>query len=96
MAVYLLQKWLLFDKLQLWLYWLGVVVYRKFMAGAFCRPTHRLNGYTIIITGADSGIGKEVAKELTLLGKFKDKHCVLAQQHFMFNIFFSSQCDTRS
>ncbi|XP_018010563.1 retinol dehydrogenase 11 [Hyalella azteca] len=75
-AVYLLQRVLLFHKLRLWLYWLGVVVVRKFVAGGFCTSDERLNGYTIIITGADSGIGKEVAKELTLRGA----HLVLASR----------------
>ncbi|KAF2345974.1 Short-chain dehydrogenase/reductase SDR, partial [Trinorchestia longiramus] len=75
-AVYLLQRYFVFHKMRLWLYWLSVVVIRKLMAGGFCNSDVRLNGYTIIITGADSGIGKEVAKELTLRGA----HLVLASR----------------
>uniref|UniRef100_A0A6A7G3X2 Retinol dehydrogenase 11-like n=2 Tax=Hirondellea gigas TaxID=1518452 RepID=A0A6A7G3X2_9CRUS len=67
-AVYLLQRYFMFHKLRLWLYWLSVLVVRKFMAGGFCRSDVRLNGCTVVITGADSGIGKEVAKELALRG----------------------------
>lgn len=76
-AVYLLQKYFLFHKLRLWLYWLTVLVIRKLMAGGFCKSDNRLNGYTIVITGADSGIGKEVAKELALRGA----HLVLASRN---------------
>ena len=68
-AVYMLQQWFMFHKLRLWLYWACVVAYRKLMAGGLCTTTNRLNGYTVVITGADSGIGREVAKQLALLGE---------------------------
>jgi len=75
--VYLMQKWLLFGKLKLWILWTVTLVMRKILAGGFCEPRRRLNGCTVVITGADSGIGKEVAREFTMLGA----HLVLGSRN---------------
>ncbi|CAH1791843.1 unnamed protein product [Owenia fusiformis] len=46
----------------------GVIAFKQYMKGAPCQSTERVKGKTIIITGANSGMGKETAKELLKRG----------------------------
>ena len=45
-----------------------VIALRRYIAGGLCTSTKRLVGQTVIITGANIGIGKETARDLLRRG----------------------------
>lgn len=47
----------------------GVAVLRKWIAGGVCRCSVRLDGKTVVITGANTGIGKETSREMARRGE---------------------------
>ena len=47
---------------------LSLIVLREWLQGAKCQSLARLHGKTVVITGANTGIGYETAKELSLRG----------------------------
>lgn len=45
------------------------LAYRKFFAGGVCRTNVQLPGKVVVVTGSNTGIGKETARELARRGK---------------------------
>jgi hypothetical protein len=59
---------------------------RAYMSGENCRSTQKMNGKTVLITGANSGMGFEVAKEMAFRGNYKTLYtqcimkCIICQK----------------
>ncbi|KAI1902327.1 hypothetical protein AGOR_G00043620 [Albula goreensis] len=47
---------------------ISLVLLRKWIAGGVCRSQVRLNGKTVVITGSNTGIGKETAQDMAHRG----------------------------
>ena len=58
----------------------GFLALKKYTAGGVCTSKKRMSGKTVIITGANCGIGKETAKDLVKRGEVQDFKFYIVQK----------------
>jgi len=49
-------------------YMMMMICYRQYMNGGVCQSRERIDGKVVIVTGANTGIGKETAMDLVQRG----------------------------
>lgn len=62
----------------------GVVLLRKWIAGGVCQSSVQLRGKTVLVTGANTGIGKETCRDMARRG--------MAQSHYVAMYTMSQVC----